>query len=74
MAVIGRPREFDRDAALEAERSDRGLTWKQLAGELPGFTDSMLTNLSTAPLFPRVMMLTQWLRRPAASFVRGQAR
>jgi hypothetical protein len=63
-------------AALEAERSDRGLTWKQLAGELPGFTDSMLTNLSTAPLigFPRVMMLTQWLRRPAASFVRGRAR
>jgi hypothetical protein len=63
-------------AALEAERSDRGLTWKQLAGELPGFTDSMLTNLSTGPLigFPRVMILTQWLRRPTASFVRGRAR
>jgi hypothetical protein len=63
-------------AALEAERSDRGLTWKQLAGELPGFTDSMLTNLSTGPLigFPRVMILTQWLRRPAASFVRSHSR
>ncbi|WP_167558619.1 hypothetical protein [Bradyrhizobium canariense] len=63
-------------AALETERSDRGLTWKQIACELPGFTASMLTNLSTGPLigFPRVMMLTQWLRRPAASFVRGRAR
>jgi hypothetical protein len=39
---------------------------------LPGFTESMLTNLSTGPLigFPRVMILTQWLGRPAASFVR----
>jgi hypothetical protein len=63
-------------AALDAERRERGLTWKQAAGELPGFTESMLTNLSTGPLigFPRVMTLTQWLRRPAASFVRDQPR
>jgi hypothetical protein len=52
------------------------MTWKQAAGELPGFTASMLTNRSTGPLigFPRVMTLTQWLRRPAASFVRDQPR
>jgi hypothetical protein len=63
-------------AALDAERRERGLTWKQMAGALPGFTASMLTNLSTGPLigFPRVMMLTQWLRRPAASFVRDHPR
>ncbi len=63
-------------AALDVERRERGLTWKQAAGELPGFTESMLTNLSTGPLigFPRVMMLTQWLRRPAASFVRDHPR
>ncbi|MFP5234769.1 MAG: hypothetical protein ACLGSD_02620 [Acidobacteriota bacterium] len=59
-------------AALDAERCRRGLTWKQVAGELPGFTPAMLTNLATGPLigFPRVMLLTQWVRRPAASFVR----
>jgi hypothetical protein len=63
-------------AALDAARRDQGLSWTQLAGELPGFTESMLRNLSTGPLigFPRVMMLTQWLRRPAASFVRDHAR
>jgi transcriptional regulator with XRE-family HTH domain len=59
-------------AALDAERRKRGMTWKQVAGELPGFSESMLTNLATGPLigFPRVMMLFQWLGRPAASFVR----
>ncbi len=63
-------------AALVAERDVRELTWKQVAAELPGFTESMLTNLSTGPLigFPRVMILTQWLRRPAASFVRDHPR
>jgi len=59
-------------AALDAERIKRGMKWKQVADELPGFTASMLTNLATGPLigFPRVMMITQWLGRPAASFVR----
>jgi hypothetical protein len=63
-------------AALNAERRKRGLTWKAVAGELPGFTDSMLINLATGPLigFPRVMTLTQWLGRPAASFVRDHPR
>jgi hypothetical protein len=63
-------------AALEAARREQELTWKELAGQLPGFTESTLRNLSTGPLigFPRVMMLTQWLGRPAASFVRDHAR
>jgi hypothetical protein len=63
-------------AAIDDERRARGLTWKQTAGELPGFTASMLTNLATGPLigFPRVMMLTQWLRRPAVGFVRDHPR
>lgn len=58
--------------ALNAKRIQRGMTWRQVADELPGFTESMLTNLATGPLigFPRVMMLTQWLCLPAASFVR----
>jgi hypothetical protein len=63
-------------AALNAQRVERGMTWKQVADELPGFTQSMLTNLAEGPLigFPRVMLLTQWLRRPAAHFVRDRGR
>jgi hypothetical protein len=58
-------------AALDHQRTNRELTWKQVAGELPGFTESMLRNLAEGPLigFPRVMVLTQWLQRPAADFV-----
>ena len=33
-------------AALSAERAQRGMTWKQVADELPGFTESMLTTIS----------------------------
>ncbi|HEX3864432.1 MAG TPA: hypothetical protein VHY35_22330, partial [Stellaceae bacterium] len=63
-------------AALNTARTERGLTWKEAAGEMPGFTESTLTNLATGPLigFPRVMLLTQWLRRPLASFVRDHPR
>ncbi|HTW50293.1 MAG TPA: hypothetical protein VME45_00160 [Stellaceae bacterium] len=63
-------------AALDAERKMRGLTWEEVAGELPGFTVSMVKNLSTGPLigFPRVMLLTQWLRCPLAKFVRDRSR
>jgi hypothetical protein len=75
----GRVLRFDTralHAALNAQRLARGLTWAQVASELPGFTTSMLTNLATGPLIgsPRVMLLTQWLERPAAHFVRVRAR
>jgi hypothetical protein len=60
-------------AALDEARRERGLTWKQVASELPGFKEGMLTNLATGPAigFPRVMRITQWLGRPAAEFMRG---
>src|SRR5262249_28626527 len=60
-------------AALDEVRRERGLTWRQVASELPGFKEGMLTNLSTGPAigFPRVMRITQWLDRPAAEFMRG---
>lgn len=75
----GRVLRFDTQAlhaALNAQRQARGLSWAQVAAELPGFTTSMLTNLATGPLigFPRVMLLTQWLGQPAAHFVRVRAR
>jgi hypothetical protein len=62
--------------ALQYERQRRGLTWQQVSDELPGFTPGMLTNLESGPLigFPRVMFLTQWLGRPAATFVRARSR
>ena len=40
----GRVLRFDTramHAALDTERRKRGLTWKQVAGELPRFTESM---------------------------------
>lgn len=71
----GRILRFDTRAmfeALNAERDRRGMKWREVARELPGFTESMLTNLAAGPLigFPRVMLIPQWLRRSAASFVR----
>jgi hypothetical protein len=64
-------------AALDAKRREQGLTWKEVADEIrSGFTPGMLTNLANGPLigFPRVMALTQWLRRPASDFVRVRSR
>jgi hypothetical protein len=63
-------------AALDAKRREQGMTWSEVAGALPGFTQSMLTNLAKGPLigFPRVMALTQWLGRPASDFVRARSR
>jgi hypothetical protein len=79
IAGLSRILRFDTRAmyeALNTKRVSRGMTWKQVAGELPGFTESMLTNLASRPLigFPRVMMIPQWLSRPAANFVRDAGR
>jgi hypothetical protein len=71
----GRILRFDTAAmymAINDERVKRGMTWKQLPRELPGFTESMLKNLANGPLigFPYVMMIPQWLGCPAATFIR----
>lgn len=57
--------------ALAEERRARGLTWAQLAQEL-GCTPARLTNLRTARMadLELTMRVTQWLRRPAAEFIR----
>jgi hypothetical protein len=62
--------------ALDEERRRRSLTWEQTAAALPGFTKSMLVNLATGPLigFPRVMVIPQWLGRPAADFIKPRSR
>jgi hypothetical protein len=63
-------------AALDAKRREQGMTWKEVAREIRGFTPGMLTNLANGPLigFPRVMGLTLWLGRPASDFVRVRSR
>jgi hypothetical protein len=77
-AGLGQILRFDTGAmhaALDAKRRGRGMTWSEAAKEMPGFTPSMLTNLAKGPLigFPRVMILTQWLKRPASDFVRTRS-
>jgi hypothetical protein len=59
-------------SALDAQRIARGMTWKQVADEIGGFTAAMLKRLSEGGRtgFPQVMRITRWLGRPAASFTR----
>jgi hypothetical protein len=57
-------------AALNEQRQERGLTWKGIGAELK-CTPSRLTNLRTARLadLELTMRITQWLGKPAATFV-----
>jgi hypothetical protein len=57
---------------LDSRRAERGLTWKQVAEEIGGFSASMLTRLSQGGRvgFSHVMRITRWLGRPAAAFTR----
>jgi hypothetical protein len=57
-------------AALNEQRQERGLTWTELAQEL-GCTPSRLTNLRTARMADMhlTMRITQWLGKPAATFI-----
>jgi hypothetical protein len=57
-------------AAFNERRSERELTWSELADEL-ACTPNRLTNLRTARLADMglTMRVTQWLEQPAARFV-----
>jgi hypothetical protein len=57
-------------AALDDERRRRGLTWAASAAELD-CTPARLTNLKTARFtdMDLAMRVTQWLGRPAATFI-----
>ena len=59
---------------LNAQRTERGLTWAALGEEL-GCSPARLTNLRSARLadMALVMRVTQWLGRPAAAFVHPAA-
>ncbi len=62
--------------ALETQRAERGMTWKQVAAEIGGLQPASLTRLKKGGrvAFPTVMRIVTWLERPAASFVRSSER
>jgi hypothetical protein len=58
--------------ALQAQRSDRGMTWVQVTAEAGVPDASSLTRLQKGGrvTFPLVMRITMWLGQLAANFVR----
>ena len=60
-------------AALDAQRAERGMLWREVAAEIGGVTAASLTRLAHGGRvgFPNVMSIVEWLARPAASFARG---
>jgi hypothetical protein len=62
-------------AALEQKRSERGISWAQVAREIGGLGASSLRRLVDGgrTAFPDVMRIVRWLDRPAAAFTRESA-
>ena len=60
-------------AALNAQRVERAMTWKEVAAQIGGVAPAALTQLSNGgrTAFPLVMRLSRWLGRPAAAFTRA---
>ena len=60
-------------AALDAQRIERHLTWRQVADEIEGIRPAGLVRLKHGgrTSFPQVMRITRWLGKPTAQFVRG---
>ena len=58
--------------ALDARRHERGISWKQVAYEIPGTSASSLTRLAHGgrTSFPQIGRIAQWLERTIASLVR----
>ncbi len=59
-------------AALDGARRNKGLSWRQLAGEV-GCSPSTMTRLANGyrPDTDAFMSLTQWLKMPAEDFWLG---
>jgi transcriptional regulator with XRE-family HTH domain len=59
-------------AALDAERVQRGVTWREIADACEVGSLSALTRLRDGGrvMFPQVMRVFAWLGAPAAEFVR----
>lgn len=61
--------------ALDAQRIERRMTWRQVADEIGGFNTASLTRLAKGGRlgFPEAMRIFAWLGRPAVSFTRVSA-
>jgi hypothetical protein len=59
-------------AALEARRTERGMTWTQVAAAVSGVGAASLMRLRAGGRlgFPQVMRFCAWLGEPAARFIR----
>jgi hypothetical protein len=57
-------------SALNARRTELGMTWRQVADDIGGIAPAGLTRLARGGrvAFPQVMRVVIWLDRPAASF------
>jgi len=60
-------------AALNARRTERGMTWKEVAGEIRGSSAASLARLAKGGRtgFPHVVRVAAWLGRPVASLTRA---
>lgn len=61
-------------SALNAQRIERDMTWKQVANELGGgWSAASLTGLRKRGNagFPAIMRVTRWLGQPVATFTRA---
>ena len=59
-------------AALDAQRRELGLTWREVADAIGGVAPASLTRLSKGgrTAFPEIMRIVGWLHRPVSSVVR----
>jgi hypothetical protein len=59
-------------AALDAQRNERKLTWRQVEAEIRGVAPASLTRLSQGGRvgFPEIMRVIRWVGQPAARFTR----
>jgi len=60
-------------AALDARRRERGMTWREVADEIPGTSAATLTRLAKGGRtgFPHVVRIAAWLGCPVASLTRA---
>jgi len=58
-------------AALDAQRGERRMTWRQVADEIGSISAASLTRLKRGgrTTFPGVMKIISWLGRPAVTFI-----
>jgi hypothetical protein len=59
-------------SALNTQRQARGMSWREVASEVGGYTPATMTHLAKGgrTSFPQVMRAIAWLGQPAAFFAR----